>query len=239
MVGPLEPVDNERDHSNSEEHMTQIIPSPVNSKTEPKSTNALIVALVGPPGSGKTALIEATARQLRGKLRLAVITVNPAAQRDAERIAHCCDYVQGVHSAVPSVAAILPALAKLPMDQIDLLFIESMGGLSGPPEFHQDLTVSVLSISGGDDKAVEYSDLLAKSSAVILSKAELRQHVLFDRNIFRSDLKSINSKAELFEISAFENMGMDQWIKWLLARYEEKHPTPFSAEYAQPDWFLG
>lgn len=223
--------------------MTQITSQPEASQKKTQTpfpaSNPLIVALIGPPGSGKTALIEAAVQHLAHKLRVAVITINPAAHRDAERISHYCTQVEAIDSANPDASAISAALAKLHLDQIDLLLIESMGGLGGPPDLGQDHTVCVLSMSGGDDKAAEYSKLLAKSSAVILSKAELKQHVLFDRNIFRSDLKSINPKAELFEISAFGNTGMDLWIKWLLGRYEEKHPTPFTPEYVQPEWFLG
>jgi Ni2+-binding GTPase involved in maturation of urease and hydrogenase len=58
----------------------------------------LAVALVGPPGAGKTALIEATARQLRGKARVAVVAMNPAAERDADRVSRYCEQAEAVGS---------------------------------------------------------------------------------------------------------------------------------------------
>src|SRR5437660_1581863 len=59
----------------------------------------LAVGLVGPTGAGKTSLAEVTARQLRGKARLGVIIVNPAAERDADRVSRYCDHVETVCAA--------------------------------------------------------------------------------------------------------------------------------------------
>jgi Ni2+-binding GTPase involved in maturation of urease and hydrogenase len=58
-------------------------------ETHPRS-RVLTVAVVGPPGAGKTGLLEATAKELRGHTRVAVVTVNPAAERDAKRCARHC-----------------------------------------------------------------------------------------------------------------------------------------------------
>src|SRR5438270_5965861 len=131
----------------------------------------LAVALVGPPGAGKTAVIEATARQLRGRARVAVIVANPAAERDADRVSRYCDHVEAIKTHVPDAPSILAALGKLHLSAIDLLILESAGGITGVPRLGQDQTIAVLSVSGGDDKAAEYEKLVAGSSAVLLSKA--------------------------------------------------------------------
>lgn len=201
----------------------------------------LAVALVGPPGAGKTALLEATARQLRDKARVAVITMNPAAERDADRVSRYCDDVEAIQTASPDAHALRPALQRLNLDQIDILFIESVGGIYGAPLFGQDATVAVLAISGGDDKAAEYAALLAESQILILSKAELQRHVTFDRGAFRADVRKINPLAELIEISAFENSGLSRWLAWLDRRRQEKDPTyrPAPAPSAPSESYFG
>jgi hydrogenase nickel incorporation protein HypB len=206
-----------------------------------RKANVLAVALVGPPGAGKTALLEATARQLRGHAKVAVITVNPAAERDADRVSRYCDQVQAVKAAAPDARAIRPAIQRLDLARTEVLFIESLGGISGPPDFGQDATVSVLAVSGGDDKAAEYASLLTGSQALILSKAELQRHVIFDRGAFRSDVRRINPLAELMEISAFENSGLNRWLAWLDRRRQEKDPAYHPATLPPPlaEWFLG
>lgn len=200
----------------------------------------LAVALVGPPGAGKTALIEAVARQLRGKLRVGVIIVNPAAQRDANRVLRYCAQVEPVSTALPDAQVIQPALTRMDLAKLDLIFIESVGGISGTPEFGQDLTVTVLSVTGGDDKAAEYARLLIESPILILSKCELQRHVMFDRGAFRHDVRKINPLAELIEVSAFENRGLSRWLVWLERRLAEKNPKHRAITTVLPsEWFFG
>jgi len=176
------------------------------------TVRVLAVALVGPPGAGKTALIEATARQLRGKARVAVIAMSPAADRDADRVSRYCDQVQAVQTAAPDAASLRTALQQIDLNRIDVLFIESVGGIAGKTDFGQDRTVTVLSVTGGDDKAAEYGQLLAESPVVVLSKAELRRQVNFDLGAFRADVRRINPTAQLIEVSAFENTGLPRWL---------------------------
>lgn len=203
--------------------------------------NVLAVALVGPPGAGKTAILEATARQLRGKARIAVVAINPAAERDADRVSRYCDKVQAIKTSVPDAHAMRAALQGLNLKQIDILFIESLGGISGIPEFGQDATVTVLAVSGGDDKAAEYASLLTESQVLILSKSELQRHVMFDRGAFRADVRRINPLAELMEVSAFEGTGLSRWLAWLDRRRQQKDPTYHCADLppTRPEWFFG
>jgi len=203
--------------------------------------NVLTVAVVGPPGAGKTALLEATARQLRENARVAVITVNPAADRDANRVSRYCDQVEAVKIGNPDAASIRPALRRLKLDRTDVLFIESLGGINGAPNLGQDVTVAVLAVSGGDDKAAEYADLLLQSKLLLLGKCELQRHVMFDRGAFRADVRRINPMLEMIEVSAFENTGLNRWLAWLDRRRQVKNPAyhPTDMPAPLPDWFFG
>ena len=147
-----------------------------------------IVAIVGPPGAGKTELLESTVRQLRGKARVAIIAINPSADRDAGRCARTCDQVEGIRTAAPSRRKVAPALERIDWEKTDIVLIESVGGIVGPPDLGQDATVTVLSVTGGDDKAAEYADLLAHSQLAILTKTDLRTHIAFDMNAFSAPM---------------------------------------------------
>jgi len=102
-------------------------------------------------------------------------------------------------------------------------------------------TVTVLAVSGGDDKAAEYVDLLTASQVLILSKAELQRHVIFNRGAFRGNVHRINPLAELFEVSAFENSGLTRWLAWLDRQRKDKDPTykPATPPAALAEWFFG
>jgi hydrogenase nickel incorporation protein HypB len=204
-------------------------------------SRVLTIALVGPPGAGKTAVLEATARQLRRHARVAVITVSPAAERDAERCSRYCAQVEPVKTAKPSFREIGPALGRIDWANTDIVFIESVGGISGPPDLGQDVTVTVLAVSGGDDKAAEYAGVLVVSPVLIVAKAELRRHVVFDMGSFRADVRRINPLTEVMEISAFENSGLTPWLAWLDRQRQEKDPYyhPIQAAPQPPEWFFG
>ena len=201
----------------------------------------LTVALIGPPGAGKTALLEATARQLRGMTGVAIVVANPAAQRDAERLTRYCDHVEVVNSAAPTAEEIHTAVQHLQLKGIQIVFIESLGGIFGVPDFGQDVTVAVLAVSGGDDKAAEYANLVSHSDVVILTKSELQRHVMFDRGVMRLDVHRINPIAEFLEVSAFENTGLKKWLSWLDRQHEKKDPSyePSRLPPPLPEWFFG
>ena len=184
----------------------------------------LAVGLVGPPGAGKTSLVEATARQLRGKVRLGVITINPAAERDADRVSRYCSHVEAVCTARPDPTMILSVLKRFQLSKLDVLLMDLLATPDEIPHLGQDITVAVLSVGAGDDKAPLYADLLRNASALILNKADLQRHVMFDRGAFWADVHRINPELDLMEVSAFENRGVDRWLAWLDKRRLEKNP---------------
>ncbi|HPR90300.1 MAG TPA: hydrogenase nickel incorporation protein HypB, partial [Synergistaceae bacterium] len=96
----------------------------------------LMVNIIGSPGCGKTTLLEKTA--LHAGLSMAVIEGDLATDRDAERLARLgVPVVQintkgGCHLEANVVEK---AMESLPLDTLDVLFIENVGNLVCPAEF--------------------------------------------------------------------------------------------------------
>lgn len=208
--------------------------------SHPRS-RVLTVAVIGPPGAGKTGLLEATAKELRGRARMAVVAVNPAAARDAARCARHGVQAEVVNTATPSFRQVGAALGRIDWAHTDIVLIESLGGINGAPDLGQDVTVTVLSLSGGDDKAAEYASLLAVSPVLILAKSDLHGHVDFDLNAFRADVRRINPLTEVIEVSSMNNSGIERWIAWLDRRRAEKDPYyhPHNTGPAAAEWYFG
>jgi hydrogenase nickel incorporation protein HypB len=191
-------------------------------RTALAKANVLAVRVIGPPGAGKTQLLQETLRQLSNCRRVAVIVVNPAAGRDADRLHGAAGFVHHLDAPVPSAAAIWRVLQEIDLAKLDMVLIECAGGLAPLPDVGQDASVAVFSVSGGDDKAMEYSELLRHVSAVVLTKIDLLTVVKFDSQIFRADVDRINSGVTLHELSALTGIGMFSWLAWLNERQADK-----------------
>jgi len=135
--------------------------------------------------------------------------------RDAQRLQHLCGRVAHVDAAVPDAGQIWRAISELKLDHFDTLLIETAGGLATLHDLGQDATVAVFAVSGGDDKAAEYHTLLKSASAILLTKIDLRPLVKFDGQVFRNDIRAINSSAEIYETSAMSGSGIVDWLGWL------------------------
>ena len=201
----------------------------------------LAVRIIGPPGSGKTELIEATLKRLPGPRRVAVIVVDPASVREANRLHNLCGYVAHLDSAVPAPAAIWRIISQLRLEDFDFILIEGCGGMAPLKDIGQDATAAVLAVSGGDDKALEYHALLESASVILLSKIDVRQLVKFDEQVFRKDVNTIAPEAQIIELSAVTGSGMFRWSEWLdKARTAKKcRDDPADPNQSSPNTYFG
>lgn len=202
------------------------------------------VQLCGSPGSGKTTLLEATIRRLAASAQISVIVAHLAANRDATRLNHA-----GAVTVPLEVAALNSALLQKAIDSVvvspgrtDLLMIETPGQMFNAPQpkIGHAARVAVFSITGGDDKAMEYPDRVRDCDLVVLTKLDLLPHVKFDMDVFRNDVKKLNPRAALIELSIESGAGMDAWVDWLFAhtlRVRTSMQAPATPECAE--WWFG
>ncbi|WP_297529744.1 hydrogenase nickel incorporation protein HypB [Thiohalobacter sp.] len=187
----------------------------------------LAVNLMSAPGSGKTALLEATIRALRGRLRVAVIEGDLETENDAERIR--AQGVPAVQIATGSAChldahMVHQALHELELADIDLLFIENVGNLVCPASFDlgHHLNVTLLSATEGDDKPAKYPVMFRGTDLMLVSKADLLP-ILDDFDPARAEahLRNLANAAPVLRLSARDGQGLDAWLAWLDARLAE------------------
>jgi len=172
------------------------------------------------PGAGKTSLILQTIDRLRNELKLAVIEGDVASKIDADKIdKQGIPVVQINTGAACSLEAqmITPSLDKLPLENIDLLFIENVGNLICPAEFalgeHKKVVIS--SIPEGDDKPAKYPLMFTEADVVVINKIDLLPHIEFDVASFRKTVEGLNPDVKIFEVSCKTGDGIDAWCSWL------------------------
>lgn len=185
-------------------------------------TAGLFVAnLMASPGAGKTSLILATAERLPDPIRPGVVEGDLASSLDAETIAAGgLSVVQintggSCHLDAPMIRS---ALSHLPLNELDLLFIENVGNLICPANFAlgADLAVVVASVPEGDDKPYKYPGMFASADAVVLNKSDLIDILDFDLDKFRCGLQMLKPEIPLFVLSCRTGEGMQAWVTWLL-----------------------
>ncbi len=191
----------------------------------------LTINLMSSPGAGKTALLEATIDALGDQLRIGVIEGDLETENDAERIRSkgvpACQISTG--SACHLDAHMVhDALHQLPLDGLDLLFIENVGNLVCPASFdlghHRNITL--LSVTEGDDKPEKYPVIFRAADLMLLTKTDLLPYLdEFDPTHAEHALHQLSNPAEMISLSAKSGSGMERWIEWLrseVSRYRER-----------------
>ncbi|EFC92415.1 hydrogenase accessory protein HypB [Dethiosulfovibrio peptidovorans DSM 11002] len=185
----------------------------------------LMVNLIGSPGSGKTTLLEKTLG--KDGLRAAVIEGDVATDRDAKRIeATGVPSIQintdgGCHLEANWVDS---TIDKLPLDELDIIFVENVGNLVCPAEFDigEDHKVAISSVPEGPDKPLKYPLLFTEASAVVLTKTDLLPYVPFDLDLYWGDVGKLNPKAKRLDMSCVKGEGLEEWSRILRGWLEEK-----------------
>jgi hydrogenase nickel incorporation protein HypB len=181
------------------------------------------VNLMGSPGAGKTAVLEATARVLAGRRRLGVITGDLETERDADRLRA----VEVPAAAITTGTAchldaemLHKALHDFPTGELDYLFVENVGNLVCPAVYDlgQAVNVVALSVTEGEDKPLKYPVMFRTADLVLLTKVDLLPHLDLDVAALEAGLEKVMPGARILHLSARSGDGVPAWVEWLEAR---------------------
>lgn len=189
-------------------------------------TDTLVINMMSSPGSGKTTILERTIEALSPEFRIGVIEGDLATQKDADRIrALGAEAVQinthgGCHLDARMIAK---TLSQLPLDDLDILFIENVGNLVCPSGYDlgQHHKIVVLSVTEGNDKIPKYPLMFRRTELVLLNKIDLLPYVDFDLDEAVADLRGIHPDSRLIPLSAKTGEGMEAWLNWLRERMSD------------------
>jgi hydrogenase nickel incorporation protein HypB len=183
----------------------------------------LCLNIISSPGSGKTTILAKTINDLKGKIKIGVIEGDIQTDIDAERIRKTeapAVQINTDGACHLSASQINDALKKLPIEDLDLIFIENVGNLVCPSAFElgESGKIVVLSVPEGDDKPSKYPAIFAKSKALLINKIDLLDggQVDFDIEKAKADARRLNKDIEIFPVSARRGDGIDRWCEWLI-----------------------
>jgi hydrogenase nickel incorporation protein HypB len=181
----------------------------------------LAVNVMGSPGAGKTAILEATARALAGRRLLGALAGDLATDHDAQRLK-----AAGIRAASITTgsachldaAMVHRALHHLPWSDLDYLFIENVGNLVCPAVYDlgQAANVVVLAVTEGEDKPLKYPVMFHKADLVLISKIDLLPHlpdISLDRIV--ASLRQVMPEPNYIAVSGRTGQGIGEWVDWL------------------------
>jgi hydrogenase nickel incorporation protein HypB len=185
-----------------------------------RSEGMLAVSLVSSPGSGKTAFLEETLKQLRLHYRVAALVGDLATENDAARLARSGAPVKQITTGTLchlEANMIQKALDGWDVGKLDLLFIENVGNLVCPSSYDlgEDLRLVLLSVTEGEDKPLKYPTIFNSADVAVITKIDLAAAVEFDEVTANRNIQAVRPGMEILKVSAKTGEGMAAYLEFL------------------------
>jgi hydrogenase nickel incorporation protein HypB len=198
----------------------------------------LAINLMSSPGSGKTALLEATIDALGDEFRIGVIEGDLETENDAQRIRE-----RGIPAVQINTGSachldahmVHRALHEMDLESLDILFIENVGNLVCPANFDlgQHRNTALLSVTEGDDKPAKYPVMFRAADLMLITKSDLLPHLPeFDPQRATDALRQLATEIPVHTLSSRAGEGINNWLQWLrqqVTAQKERLQTGFTA----------
>jgi hydrogenase nickel incorporation protein HypB len=178
------------------------------------------VNLMGSPGAGKTAVLEATARAAGNPRAFAALAGDLATDNDARRLANAGIRSKSITTGQAchlDAEMVHHALHHFDTKDVEYLFIENVGNLVCPAVYDlgQNLNVVALSVTEGEDKPLKYPTMFMKADLVLLTKIDLLVHLDVHLTAIQDAVARVMPNPRIIAVSARDGIGIDKWCEWL------------------------
>jgi hydrogenase nickel incorporation protein HypB len=176
------------------------------------------IDFMGAIGSGKTLLIEGLIDLLKPKgIKCGVIAGDVAGDDDLNRVkGHDVPAVNITTGKECHLDAhmVEHSLDDLPLDEIDVLFIENVGNLVCPSDFPlgTQKRVVVISVTEGDDMVRKHPVIFAHADIIVINKIDIKDAVEVDINVILNDADKICPHTPIVQTDAKHRIGLDKLI---------------------------
>jgi urease accessory protein len=194
------------------------------------SDKAVRVGIGGPVGSGKTALVDALCKRMRGSYELGVVTNDIFTREDMEFLVRSealpADRIVGVqtggcpHTAIREDASMnFDALDDLARRHpaLELVFVESGGdnlAASFSPEL-VDAAIYVIDVSGGDKIPRKGGPGVTRSDLLVINKIDLAPHVGASLEVMARDAREQRGDRPFVFSNLKTGEGLESIVSWI------------------------
>ncbi|MDI6645122.1 MAG: hydrogenase nickel incorporation protein HypB [Methanobacteriaceae archaeon] len=173
------------------------------------------IDVLGAIGSGKTSLIENLINEMDHQI--GVIAGDVISKFDAGRFKQHNVPVVGLNTGKEchlDAHLVEHAFSDLPLDEIDILFIENVGNLICPVDFDlgSHIRMVVISVSEGDDTVEKHPLIFKDADLVVINKVDIAEAVGADQEKMVSDVHSLNPEVKVIKTSLKTGQGLQDII---------------------------
>lgn len=182
------------------------------------NSNVFGVDVLGAIGSGKTSLIEQLIQQI--KYPVAVIAGDVISKFDAGRFEQYDVPVIGLNTGKEchlDAHLVEHAFHDLPLDEVDILFIENVGNLICPVDFDlgAHMRMVVISVSEGDDTVEKHPLIFKDADLVVINKIDIAEAVGADSDKMVADVVKLNPDVQVIKTSLKTGEGFKEIMEAL------------------------
>ncbi|MBT5945766.1 MAG: urease accessory protein UreG [Rhodospirillaceae bacterium] len=202
-------------------------------------TKPFRVGIGGPVGTGKTALMDALCKKLRGDYDIAAITNDIYTEEDAQFLTRSGalppERIMGVetggcpHTAIRedasiNLAAISQMVTRFPA--LDIVLIESGGdnlAATFSPEL-ADITIYVIDVSAGDKIPRKGGPGITRSDLLVINKIDLAPYVGADLDVMDRDSRKMRGERPFLFTNLKTGLGLEDVARFVLTAggFEDK-----------------
>lgn len=185
----------------------------------------LCINLMSSPGAGKTTLLEATIKA--SGLKIGVVEGDLETNMDANRVINAGGIAYQISTGQTchlDAFMVHNGLHHLPLNELDLVFIENVGNLVCPASYDvgAHLNAVLISVPEGSDKVAKYPVMFRAADVVIITKIGLLEHFDFDVELVKKEARKLNPKVDIIEVDSRSNQGIDKWINYIKVKKEAR-----------------
>jgi len=183
-----------------------------------EKVGVLGINLMSSPGSGKTTLLEYLAEV--AAFKFGVVEGDLETNRDADRLKAkgiIAEQIQTGSACHLDAFMVHKGLHHIPLDKIDVLFVENVGNLVCPASYDvgTHLNIVLVSVPEGEDKIAKYPVMFRQADLILITKTDLLPHFKYDVEAEKAEARRIKPNVDILEVNINDIDSIKAVADWI------------------------
>ena len=183
-----------------------------------EKSGVLGINLMSSPGSGKTTLLEHLSEV--ADFSFCVVEGDLETNKDADRLRNkgiASEQIQTGSACHLDAFMVHKALHHLPLNDVDVCFIENVGNLVCPASYDvgAHLNIVLVSIPEGESKIEKYPVMFRKADLVLFTKVDLLPYFEYDLQKEKEVARKLKPNVDILEVSIKDKDSLKRVADWI------------------------